>query len=161
EALFATRGLDAVTVYRRKLEIIQNNLYGVDNDPFAVSIAKLRLWLSLAVDFEGAKPPPLPNLDFKIECGDSLTRPNPQEAPDLFRRLLVRSADRLADLKGQFLQTYGAAKKKLAERIKGEEAKLRESLQDHGPDTSVDWRVAFAEVLKNGGFDIALANPPY
>src|SRR5262249_2489291 len=79
EALFVARHLDDATVYNRKLEIIQNNLYGVDNDLFAVSIAKLRLWLSLAVDFEGAKPPPLPNLDFKIECGDSLTGPNPQE----------------------------------------------------------------------------------
>ncbi len=78
EALFATKGLDAVTVYRRKLEIIQNNLYGVDIDLFAVNIAKLRLWLSLAVEFEGANPPPLPNLDFKIECGDSLSAPNPQ-----------------------------------------------------------------------------------
>jgi hypothetical protein len=161
EALFATRGLDAVTVFRRKLEIIQNNLYGVDNDVFAVNFAKLRLWLSLAVDFEGAKPPPLPNLDFKIECVDSLTGPNPQEAPDLFRSLLVASADRLANLKGQFLQTYGAAKKKLADRIKAEEAKLRESLNDGGPATAVDWRVAFAEVLKDGGFDVALANPPY
>jgi hypothetical protein len=110
EALFATRGLDAVGVYKRKLEIIQNNLYGVDIDLFAVNIAKLRLWLSLAVDFEGAKPPPLPNLDFKIECGDSLTGPNPQEAPDLFRRLLVQSADQLAELKGQFLHSYGEAK---------------------------------------------------
>src|SRR5438552_6424993 len=97
EALFATRGLDSVTVYRRKLEIIQNNLYGVDIDLFAVNIAKLRLWLSLAVDFEGATPPPLPNLDFKIECGDSLTAPNPQDLPDLFRYALVEQADELAD----------------------------------------------------------------
>jgi hypothetical protein len=29
------------------------------------------------------------------------------------------------------------------------------------PDGSVDWRVAFAEVFKNGGFNIVLANPPY
>src|SRR5207244_4636592 len=50
EALFATKGLDAVTVYRRKLEIIQNNLYGVDIDLFAVNIEKLPLWLRLAVD---------------------------------------------------------------------------------------------------------------
>jgi hypothetical protein len=150
-----------VTVYRRKLEIIQNNLYGVDLDLFAVNIAKLRLWLSLAVDFEGAKPPPLPNLDFKIERGDSLTAPNPQELPDLFRGLLVASADRLADLKGQFLQTYGAPKKKLAERIKAEETNLRETLQDECATGAVDWRVAFAEVFKNGGFDIALENPPY
>lgn len=161
EALFATRGLDSVTVYRRKLDIILNNLYGVDLDLFAVNIAKLRLWLSLAVDFEGATPPPLPNLDFKIECGDSLTAPDPQEIPDLFRRLLVESADRLADLKGQFLQKYGAEKRKLAERIKAEEAKLRESLDEHLQAGSVDWRVAFAEVFRAGGFDIVLENPPY
>ncbi|MGH8104248.1 MAG: DNA methyltransferase, partial [bacterium] len=71
--LFVTRKLDAISTYDRKLEIIQKNLYGVDNDPFAVNIARLRLWLSLAVDFEGENPPPLPNLDFKIEAGDSLT----------------------------------------------------------------------------------------
>ena len=161
EALFATKGLDAVTVYKRKLEIIQNNLYGVDIDVFAVNIAKLRLWLSLAVDFEGKTPPPLPNLDFKIECGDSLTAPDPQEIPDLFRALLVQSADRLADLKGEFLSTYGAKKKKLAERIKNEETKLRESLHENVDPASVDWRVAFAEVFRNGGFDVVLGNPPY
>jgi hypothetical protein len=74
--------------------------------------------------------------------------------PDLFRGLLVESADRLADLKRQFLSTYGAAKKKLSQRIMAEEAKLRASLDDDGATGSVDWRVAFAEVFKNGGFDI-------
>ena len=161
ETLFAARGLDAVTVYRRKLEIIQNNLYGVDIDLFAVNIAKLRLWLSLAVDFDGAKPPPLPNLDFKIECGDSLTGPNPEKIDDLFRHALIESADRLADLKAEFLQTYGANKKKLAEQIKSEEEKLRQTLHESCAQGSIDWRVAFAEVFKNGGFDIALENPPY
>ncbi|MBN1584237.1 MAG: class I SAM-dependent DNA methyltransferase, partial [Anaerolineae bacterium] len=76
-ALFATRQVDARTAYERKLEIIQNNLYGVDIDPFAVNIARLRLWLSLIVEFETdaqhPHPPPLPNLEFKIEVGDSLT----------------------------------------------------------------------------------------
>jgi type I restriction-modification system DNA methylase subunit len=161
QALFATRGLDSATIYERKLDIILNNLYGVDIDLFAVNIAKLRLWLSLTVDFEGPKPPALPNLDFKIERGDSLTAPDPQELPDLFRNQLVERADRLADLKGQFLSTYKAEKKKLFEQIHAEEAELRASLQQDETAGSVDWRVAFAEVFKNGGFDIALANPPY
>ncbi|WP_442938413.1 hypothetical protein [Nostoc sp.] len=39
---------------------------------FAVNIARLRLWLSLAVEFEGDNPPPLPNLKYKIEVGDTL-----------------------------------------------------------------------------------------
>jgi len=38
-ALFQARELDAPSVYHRKLEIIQNNLFGVDKDPFAVNIA--------------------------------------------------------------------------------------------------------------------------
>ena len=56
-------------LYRLKLHIISQSLYGVDIDPFATEIAKLRLWLSLAVDSDS--PVPLPNLDFKIETGDS------------------------------------------------------------------------------------------
>ena len=41
--------------YDLKLEIIQRNLYGVDIDDFAVNIAMLRLWLSLAIDYERRK----------------------------------------------------------------------------------------------------------
>ena len=37
KALFAVHRVDALTVYDRKLEIIQNNLYGVDIDVFAVA----------------------------------------------------------------------------------------------------------------------------
>ena len=58
------------TLYDLKLRIISRNLYGVDVDPLATNIAKLRLWLSLAV--EADQPLPLPKLDFKIETGDSL-----------------------------------------------------------------------------------------
>ncbi|AMM42160.1 type IIS restriction endonuclease [Candidatus Desulfofervidus auxilii] len=53
-----------------KREIIQENLYGVDIEPEAIEIARLRLWLSLVVDEE--KPEPLPNLDYKILQGNSL-----------------------------------------------------------------------------------------
>jgi hypothetical protein len=59
-------------MYQRKLDIIQTNIYGVDVAEFAVNIARLRLWLSLSVDFDGPAPEPLPNLDYKIEVGDSV-----------------------------------------------------------------------------------------
>ena len=69
---------DAREHYDLKLDIIQRNLYGVDSDEFAANIAMLRLWLSLSIDYDGAaEPPPLPNLDFKIVCGDSLLGPDP------------------------------------------------------------------------------------
>jgi hypothetical protein len=61
------------TSYNLKREAIENSLYGVDNDPSAVDIAKLRFWLSLIVDEIDMKNiKPLPNLDHKIMCGNSL-----------------------------------------------------------------------------------------
>lgn len=53
-----------------KREIIQNNIFGVDCEQGAVDIARLRFWLALVVD--ETDPLPLPNLDYKIMCGDSL-----------------------------------------------------------------------------------------
>lgn len=53
-----------------KKNIIQNSIYGVDIEQGAVDIARLRFWLSLVVDED--EPQPLPNLDYKIMCGNSL-----------------------------------------------------------------------------------------
>ena len=52
-----------------KRDIIQNNIFGVDIEQGAVDIARLRFWLTLVVDAN--KPEPLPNLDYKITCGNS------------------------------------------------------------------------------------------
>lgn len=53
-----------------KKNIIQNSIFGVDIEQGAVDIARLRFWLALVVDDD--KPQPLPNLDYKIMCGNSL-----------------------------------------------------------------------------------------
>jgi len=53
-----------------KKEIIQESIYGVDIEPSAVEIAKLRFWLSIVVD--DIEPTPLPNLAYKIMIGNSL-----------------------------------------------------------------------------------------
>ncbi|MBU0693925.1 MAG: Eco57I restriction-modification methylase domain-containing protein, partial [Candidatus Omnitrophica bacterium] len=61
------------TLYNFKRDCIHNSLYGVDIDPSAVEIAKLRLWLSLVVDEDDIRQiKPLPNLDYKIMQGNSL-----------------------------------------------------------------------------------------
>ena len=80
-------GADARSLYELKLHIIQRNLYGVDIDEFAVNIAMLRMWLSLVIEYEGDRPEPLPNLDFKVVQGDSLLGPDPSpdNYGDLFR----------------------------------------------------------------------------
>jgi len=48
-------------------------------------------------NYEGETPKPLPNLDFKIECGSSLSVPAPQNAqqPDLIRQEQIERFDRL------------------------------------------------------------------
>ncbi|HXC36837.1 MAG TPA: Eco57I restriction-modification methylase domain-containing protein, partial [Candidatus Acidoferrales bacterium] len=75
-------------LYNTKKRIIERVIYGVDNQSQAVDICKLRLWLSLMVDYELSADPdnceatsfrkalkeiePLPNLDFKIRRANSL-----------------------------------------------------------------------------------------
>jgi type I restriction-modification system DNA methylase subunit len=196
-ALFQARKLDAASVYQRKLEIIQNNLYGVDKDPFAVNIARLRLWLSLVVDDERnpLEDPnldvSLPNLDFKIEVGDSLTAPDPSGGLELgFRAGLV---DDFLHAKEVYLRAHGTDKRqKLLEAQSIEdEIKRWAGRSQHSGD--FDWAIEFAEVFTQPeptttfsggmaailnqtsgqielpvkqkevsiGFDIVLANPPY
>jgi hypothetical protein len=63
--------------YEEKKRIIERNIYGNDIKPWAVNIAKLRLWLDLFIDADeeflnNKNLPILPNLKFKIRCGDSL-----------------------------------------------------------------------------------------
>ncbi len=71
------------TPYSLKYDAIKNCIYAVDNEPSAVDIARLRLWLSLVIDaeikpvataplFGSANPPALPSLESNILCSDSL-----------------------------------------------------------------------------------------
>lgn len=64
------QGYEAWSPARVKERIIENSIYGVDIEEGAVDIAQLRFWLSLVVD--EPTPRPLPNLDYKIICGNSL-----------------------------------------------------------------------------------------
>ena len=59
--------------YDLKKYSIINSIFGVDIDPGAVEIAKLRLFLSLVVDNDDINQiDPLPNLDYHIMQGNSL-----------------------------------------------------------------------------------------
>jgi hypothetical protein len=100
---------EAKDLYSLKLQIIENNVYGVDIDPFAINIAMLRLWLSLAIEHDGPIPEPLPNLNFKVVCGDSLLGPDPspENYGDLFRHRVRQLAGQLAEFKGQHMRATG------------------------------------------------------
>lgn len=61
-----------ISNYHLKKETIENCIYGVDIDPGAIDIAKLRFWLSIVVDEDIDGIEPLPNLDYKLMQGNSL-----------------------------------------------------------------------------------------
>jgi len=142
----------------------------VDIDEFAVNIARLRLWLSLAVEYAGDQPPPLPNLDFKIEVGDSLAAPDPQAA---FAKgsgqqgLRAAKLKKFREAKGAFLEAHGEEKQRLKSEIDDLREDLATWLDSPAPEGAFDWAVEFAEVFEprasgnGGGFDIIVANPPY
>lgn len=139
------------TNYNFKRHAIQNCLYGVDIDLGAVEIAKLRLWLSLVVDEEDIKQiQPLPNLDYKIVCGNSLLGVK----RDMFNNELFQ---RLEELKPRYFNETNAKKK---QSFKNEIDKLINQITNN--NQTFDFEVYFSEVFhENGGFDVAIANPPW
>jgi hypothetical protein len=143
------------TPYHFKRHAIQNCLYGVDIDPGAVEIAKLRLWLSLVVDEENAKTiKPLPNLDYKLVTGNSLIG-----FPFKSQRL-----HQIETLKREvFDQTDHEAKAHLKAHI---DRLLREcfaaSRRSLGYEVNFDFGIYFSEVFRaKEGFDVVIGNPPY
>jgi len=177
---------DAAFMYKLKLGIISRSLYGVDIDEFATNVAKLRLWLSLAVEAE--KPQPLPNLDFKIETGDSVLGPctpflETEEA--LTMSALRERAKQLVAKKTRFMTAHGNEKRGLFDEIRKEEATIATETATVYGDKVIAWHIHFAEAfvsgrrqqqidrniadigdfkvttIEPGGFDIVLVNPPY
>ena len=140
------------TAYHFKRHAIQNCLYGVDIDPGAVEIAKLRLWLSLVVDEENVKQiKPLPNLDYKIVTGNSLLSVVKNELENW------QAFHRLEELKPKFFDEPHGERK---HAYKGEIDELIYQLTDGKP--IFEFEIHFSEVFqRKGGFDIVVANPPY
>ncbi len=67
------RLLKSFDPYELKLSIIENNIFGVDIEPMAIEISRLRAWLSVIIDEpDKTNIKPLPNLDFKFVCANSL-----------------------------------------------------------------------------------------
>ncbi len=139
------------TLYNFKRQAIQESIYGVDIDPSAIDIAKLRLWLSLVVDeddYHHIKP--LPNLDYKIVCGNSLL----SVEKNLFNLDLFQKLEALK--MAYFDQTDPEQKYEQRTEIATLIAQLT------GDHSRFDMEIYFSEVFHNGsGFDIVIANPPY
>ncbi|GBE16944.1 hypothetical protein BMS3Abin15_00768 [bacterium BMS3Abin15] len=139
------------TAYEFKRRCIEHSLYGVDIDPGAVEIAKLRLWLSLVVDeddIENIKP--LPNLDYKVVCGNSLLGVE----KDLFNNALFNELEKLKPL--FFNETNPTRKQEYKKQI---DNLIRQITNGH---QEFDFEVYFSEVFhEKMGFDVVIGNPPY
>ncbi len=142
---------DNKTPYDYKRHCIQNSLYGVDIDCGAVEIAKLRLWLSLVVDEEDIKQiKPLPNLDYKVVCGNSL-----------------ESVEARLEHSKAFMELETLKKRYFDETIPGQKGKEKARIEElirslTGNKARFDYKIFFSEAFDHkGGFDVVIANPPY
>lgn len=112
--------------YVRKIGIISDCIYGIDIQPIAIQISKLRFFISLLVD-QREKPgmpnrgfDPLPNLDFKLIAANSLISAPKSETTGigLFVDQIDAFQENLKSLTSRYFSTYlPEEKKNLREKI--------------------------------------------
>lgn len=101
--------------YIRKLDIIKNSIFGVDIQPIAVEIARLRCFLTLVVESEvnDGKPnrgvEPLPNLDFKFVCANTLV-PAPEESGGGNQLFVDDFEEKLSTAVDRYFSSFGTSK---------------------------------------------------
>lgn len=93
--------------YERKLKILQDNIYGVDIQPMATEIARLRCFLSLICDAPREHIEPLPNLEFKFVSANSLI-PLPKINDNMLYYVYEKDMQELSNIRQE---TFGAHNK--------------------------------------------------
>jgi adenine-specific DNA-methyltransferase len=103
--------------FARKLYLIENSIYGVDIQPIATQIAKLRFFISLVVDqkVEPTAPNlgvrPLPNLETRLVAADTLI-PIEKAESDLFSGEIDRLRAELAGIRHEHFNARSPAAKR-------------------------------------------------
>ena len=159
-----------------KKHIIEESIYGVDIDAGAVDIARLRFWLSLVVDEQ--EPQPLPNLDFKIICANTLIPLGEIKSWDMDAKASL-AVKELAKIRHDFFNVSSEEKLKLERQFKKVQTDLlswRElatkdnyefytKLYGFNPfdfqTAPCSWFDAWWMFGVKDGFDIVIGNPPY
>ncbi|MDO8803044.1 MAG: Eco57I restriction-modification methylase domain-containing protein, partial [Elusimicrobiota bacterium] len=127
--------------YGRKLYLIQNCIYGVDIQPIAIQIAKLRFFISLLVDEKldaeekdkGIKP--LPNLDFKLVCANSLIGLPEMHKPSSDNYALAALESEKQELGKEYVRKLNSGKldifekKQIGDRLKSIDKKIAATRQ--------------------------------
>ncbi|MBV6429576.1 MAG: hypothetical protein KIPDCIKN_04136 [Haliscomenobacter sp.] len=159
-----------------KKHIIEESIYGVDIDSGAVDIARLRFWLSLVVD--EPEPQPLPNLDFKIICANTLIPLGKINELDMDAKASL-AVKELEKIRHDFFNVSSEEKLQLERRFKKVQTDLL-SLRELTTKDNYDfytklygfnpfdfesapcsWFDAWWMFGIKQGFDIVIGNPPY
>ncbi|MDK2910600.1 MAG: hypothetical protein PWR20_2168 [Bacteroidales bacterium] len=170
--------------YGRKLYLIENCIYGIDIQPIAVQIAKLRFFISLVIDQKVDKSKEnfgvrsLPNLETKFVAANTLI------GLDKPQQTLLRNPDievkenELKELRHKYF-TANTRKEKIAlqkqdKKLRLEIAKMLESdgwetkvakqivaFDPYDQNTFADWFDPEWMFGLTTGFDIVIGNPPY
>lgn len=161
--------------YKLKLDIIKNNIHGIDIEPMAVEISRLRAWLSIIVDEdilnhnqENNGLDPLPNLDFKFVCANSLIQLD--RVYGIFDD--PETETKMQEIRNRYFKTES---NKVKEKMRSEFDKLLKKVNTLGaskkqqqlltyhpfdqdtPCTFFDSSFMFG--VEN--FDVVIGNPPY
>lgn len=171
--------------FGRKLYLIQNSIYGVDIQPVACQIAKLRFFISLAIEQQpdpaqpnhGVKP--LPNLETRFVAADTLLGLEKPIQGTLGQTDAVMKLEQALTANRERHFHAGARREKL--RLRNEDKRLRGMLEAElikaempAPDAhkvaqwdpydqnaSADWFDAEYMFGISAGFDLVIGNPPY
>lgn len=173
--------------YGRKLYLIENCLYGVDIQPIAIQISKLRFFISLVCDQrtnrnkrENHGIRPLPNLETKFVAADTLIGLPDMDQLELLPGRVIEIEDEIENLYHRHFSVQRRDQKlTLQNKIKGLREELGKVLAESLGSSKkahhiADWNpfdpqaVAgffdplwmFGRSLDNG-FDIVIGNPPY
>lgn len=185
------------SIYELKKDILSQNIFGVDIMPMAIEIARLRAWLSLILEEEykpldpnhnfGLKP--LPNLDFKFICAnslidlglDSFIEESKGTVHEVLTKKLVKDLKGLEMLRTQFFEPSLASSKK--EKLKLSYFEELEKVVHNIENAYDPFLKQIAQKIKhwnpfddsqaspffsptwmfgvNKGFDVVIGNPPY
>ena len=168
--------------------IIQEQLYALDINPMAAQITRLRLFIAImASERNRSETQPLPNLEGRIVCADTLaTIANPDWRPSMTGGLEDTDAqirDALTELAQVRYRWRDAHTETEKTAIRADDTAAREQLldaleqtgnSDHpelsafaghkllepGPAVATDARLLFYNPAWNG-FDVVIGNPPY
>lgn len=181
EEAFANNELD----YGRKLYLIENCIYGVDIQPIATQISKLRFFISLVVDqkVDAAKDNfgvrPLPNLETKFVAANTLiSLPKQKAQGSLFdKREVKKLEEELKKVRHKLFSVKTPSEKRkyrlkdkelreqmseaLAEQFGNETAQLLAKWDPYDQNTSSPFFDAEWMFDITKGFDIVIGNPPY